>query len=81
MPELLGGDAGVFLEHLGKIALVVKMQPGCDIRQGNPRQLHQAFGLLDPFPLNVIADGKARFLLEQLGEIAGIQPGDPGKLA
>lgn len=30
--ELSRGEAGILLEYLGKIALVVKMQTGSDIR-------------------------------------------------
>lgn len=61
--ELSRGEAGILLEYLGKIALVVKMQTGSDIRQRDPGQLDQTLGFFDPLLLDVVADGGSSFFL------------------
>lgn len=61
--ELSRGEAGVLLEYLSKIALVVKMQTGSDIRQRDPGQLNQLLGFFDPLLLDIVADGGSGFFL------------------
>lgn len=75
MPELPGCYSGIFLKDFREIALVVEMKPGGDIRQRDPGQLDQPLGLLNPLPLDIIADRNSILLLEQLREIVGIQTG------
>lgn len=57
------GEAGILLEYLGEIALVVKMQTGSNIRQRDTGLLDQTLGFFDPLLLDIVADGGAGFFL------------------
>ena len=64
--------AGILVEELGKVAVVVIAHPLGDGADGKPRLAQQLFRLQDALLLEVSPQSLARLLFEQAGQIIGV---------
>lgn len=61
---LLRRDAGIFLEYLREMALIMEIEQTGDLKGRGTRESKELFSFFDLLSLNIFGDGHACLLLE-----------------